>query len=193
MKLKKYWDVFLFSLKSQLNFSVDYLFSLVSFGIFIFIFNQLWEYVLAGKDVVGYGKAELIWYIIIAELITCSTPRIYRKISDKIKTGDVAVLLTKPISVIDYFFAENMTCFIKVGIYLIFGIFIGFILAGQIEMNIVNIILFMIALIIAIISQILLQLFIGVIAFFTEENHAFYLILQKIGFLLVFTPLEIYP
>lgn len=193
MKLKKYWEIFLFSLKSQINFSVDYLFSLVSFGIFIFIFNQLWEYVLAGKEVVGYSKEELIWYIIIAELITCSVPKIYKKISDKIKNGDIAILLTKPISMIDYFFVENITCFIKVGIYLIFGLFIGFVLAGQIEMSISNAILFIIALIVAIISQILLQLLIGVIAFFTEENHAFYLILQKIGFLLVFTPLEFYP
>ena len=54
MKLKKYWEVFLFSLKSQINFLPDYIFSLVSFGIFIFIFNNLWEYILAGKEIVGY-------------------------------------------------------------------------------------------------------------------------------------------
>lgn len=193
MKLKKYWEVFVFSLKSQVNFSVDYLFSLVSFGIFIFIFNNLWEYILAGKEVVGYSKAELIWYIIVAELITCSISKIYKKISDKIKNGDIAVLLTRPISMIDYFFVENLTCFVKVGIYMIFGIFIGLVLTGPIKISIVNILLFLITLIVAIISQILLQLLIGVIAFFTEENKAFYLILQKIGFLLVFTPIEFYP
>lgn len=193
MKLKKYWEVFLFSLKAQINFLADYLFSLVSFGMFIFIFNKLWEYILAGKSILGYTKAELIWYIIIGELITCSVPKIYRNISDKIKTGEIAVLLTKPISMIDYFFAENMTCFLKVGIYLIFGIIIGCFLAGPITMSVMQVILFFISLVIAILSQILMQLLVGVIAFFTEENKAFYMIFQKLGFLLVFTPLEFYP
>jgi len=193
MKLRKYWEVFLFSLKSQINFLADYLFSLVSFGIFIFIFNELWEYILGEKTVVGYTKAELIWYIIIGELITCSVPKIFRKISDKIKTGEIAVLLTKPISMIDYFFDENMTCFLKVGIYLIFGILIGCFLAGPLEISGIHIVLFVISLIVAMLSQNLLQLFVGVIAFFTEENKAFNMIFQKLGFLLVFTPLEFYP
>ena len=193
MKLKKYWEVFIFSLKSQINFWADYLFSLLSFGIFIFIFNHLWEYILAGKSVVGYTKSELIWYIIISELIVCSIPKIYKKISDKIKTGDIAVLLTKPISMIDYYFAENLTCFLKVGIYFIFGILIGWFWAGPIDINGIQISLFAVSLIIAMISQILLQLLVGVIAFFTEENKAFNLIFQKLSFLLVFTPLEFYP
>ena len=193
MKLKKYWEVFLFSLKSQINFLPDYIFSLVSFGIFIFIFNNLWEYILAGKEIVGYNKAELIWYIIIAELIVCSVPKFYKKISDKIKTGDIAVLLTKPISMIDYFFAENITCFLKVGIYFIFGILIGLFWAGPIAMSGFQFVIFLISLIVAILSQILIELFVGVLAFFTEENKAFHMIFQKISFLLVFTPLEFYP
>ena len=193
MRVKKYWEIFIFSLKAQINFFADYLFYLISFGIFIFIFNNLWEYILAGKTIVGYTKSELIWYIIISELITCSAPKFYKKISDKIKTGEIAILLTKPISMINYFLAENMTCFLRVGIYFVFGMLIGYWWAGPIHVTTIQILLFFISLIVAMVSQILLQLLVGVIAFFTEENRAFYMIFQKMEFLLVFTPLEFYP
>lgn len=193
MKLKKYWEVFLFSLKAQINFLPNYIFSLISFGIFIFIFNNLWEYLLVGKELVGFTKQELLWYIIVAELVTCSSPRFYNNIADMIKTGDIAVLLTKPIYLPYYFFAENVTTFIKVGIYLIFGILIGLFFAGSIEMTIVKVFLFAIALVFGILTNILIEIIIGLTAFYTEENKAVHLILQKLGFFLVFTPLEFYP
>ena len=102
-------------------------------------------------------------------------------------------MLTKPISMIDYFFAENMTCFLKVAIYFVFGILIGLFWAGPIAMSGIQIIIFLISLVVAILAQILLELLVGVFAFFTEENKAFHMIFQKISFLLVFTPLEFYP
>ena len=39
----------------------------------------------------------------------------------------------------------------------------------------------------------LLQIFIGIIAFYTEENKSFWMVVQKIAFFVVFTPLEFYP
>ena len=50
-----------------------------------------------------------------------------------------------------------------------------------------------IASIIGVFIGILIQTFVGLIAFFTEENSSFWLIIQKFTFFLVFTPLEFYP
>ena len=50
-----------------------------------------------------------------------------------------------------------------------------------------------IASIIGIITQILVQIFIGLLAFIMEETKGIWLIIQKLSFLLVFTPIEFYP
>ena len=56
-------------LASFLSWRESVLFSLISFTIHVFVFNELWDYILKGKDIVGYSKNELIWYIIIVVLI----------------------------------------------------------------------------------------------------------------------------
>ena len=68
--MRKYLEIFKYSVKTQLTFIVDFFVSLISFGIHIIVFNELWEYILQGKEIVGYTREELIWYIIIAEFIT---------------------------------------------------------------------------------------------------------------------------
>ena len=39
--MKKYLAIFKFNLKSEFNFKVDYLFSMLSFAVHIFVFNAL--------------------------------------------------------------------------------------------------------------------------------------------------------
>ena len=77
--------------------------SLFSFGIHIFVFNELWDYILQGKSIIGYTKEELIWYIIVAEFIIYSFETTYKKIATMVKQGDIASMLIKPIDVITYF------------------------------------------------------------------------------------------
>ena len=50
-----------------------------------------------------------------------------------------------------------------------------------------------ISLILSVFMNILIQLFLGLISFYTEENQSFYLIIQKIMFFAVFIPVEFYP
>ena len=108
--MRRYLAVFKFNLKSELNFKVDYFFSLLSFAVHIFVFNALWDYILQGKAIAGYSKNELIWYIIVGEFIMYSIGKNnYIKISDMIKNGDVANILTKPISFMKYVIAQEAT------------------------------------------------------------------------------------
>ena len=98
--MRKYIEIFKYSLKTKLAFIYNYLFSLFSFGIHVFVFNELWDYILKGKSIVGYTKTELIWYIIIAELVTYSAESTYKKIGSMVKQGDIANMLIKPIDII---------------------------------------------------------------------------------------------
>ena len=191
--MRKYLEIFKYSVKTQLTFIVDFFVSLISFGIHIIVFNELWEYILQGKEIVGYTREELIWYIIIAEFITYSTFKVYRKIGDMVKSGTIANMLIRPVDFVNYTIAENLSVYIKAFINMIFAIAIGLVLVGNINISISAVIFTLVAAIIGVFINILIQLFIGLIAFYTEENQSVYLIIQKLSFFLVFTPIEFYP
>ena len=191
--MKKYIEIFKYSLKMKMAFIADYLFSLLSYGIFILVFSQLWEYILQGKQVVGYSKAQLIWYIIVAEFVVLSSNHMYKRISDMVKNGEIANMLIKPIDFVTYIFADDMSVIIKAGINMIFGVLLGFILAGPIEITLLGVIITLIAASLSIVLGVLLQILVGLLAFYTEENRSFWLIIQKVAFLVVFTPIEFYP
>ena len=133
--MRKYIEIFKYSIKTQIKFIVDYIVSLFSFAIHIFIFNELWDYILQGKQVAGYTREELIWYIIIAEFITYSAFKIYKKIGEMVKNGTIANMLIRPVDFINYTIFENMSVYIKASVNLIFTIICGIILVGPIEIS----------------------------------------------------------
>ncbi|MDF2865316.1 MAG: ABC-type uncharacterized transport system permease component-like protein [Clostridia bacterium] len=191
--MRKYLEIFKFNLKTKINFKVNFIFSLFSFTIHILVFNTLWDFILKGKTILGYTKPELIWYIIIGEFITYTTSHNYRKISDMVKNGDIANMLTKPIDFVKYIFAEEASCIVNAVINLIFASILGSLMAGIINLSLVQIVMFILSTILAIILWISIQVFIGLLAFITEENEPFYLIISKAMLLLVLTPLEFFP
>lgn len=191
--MRKYIEIWKYSIKTKLTFLINYMASLFSFGIHIFVFNELWDYILQGKTIIGYSKEQLIWYIIVAEFIIYSCETTYKKIAQMVKQGDIANMLIKPVDVIGYFITEAMANIVRIIINAIFGVILGILFAGKISISPVTIFLFIIASAIGIFTEFLIQIFIGIMAFFTEENKSFWLVTQKIIFFLVFTPLEFYP
>lgn len=192
--MRKYFEVFKFNLKTKINFKAEYIFSLFSFTIHVFVFNELWDFILKDKIILGYSREDLIWYIIMGEfLYYILGSKSYKEISNMIKNGDVANMLTKPISFLKYIIAIEFTCIINVIINFIFAIILGIILAGTLNISISNLLLFSISIILAIILLILIQVMIGMLAFLTEENEAYRLVVFKAILLLILTPLEFFP
>ena len=191
--MRKYIEICKYSIKTKLTFIWNYLFSMFSFAIHVFVFNELWDYILQGKMIAGYTKSELIWYIIIAEFITYTNEKKYKQIADMVKQGDIANMLIKPVDIINYFLVEDTSLIIKGVVNFGFAMLLGFTLAGPINITVTSFILMLIASIIGIFIGALIQILIGIFAFFTEENNSIYLIVQKFTLLVVFTPLEFYP
>ena len=148
--MRKYLEIFKFNLKTELNFKVDYFFSLLSFAVHIFVFNALWDFILQDKAILGYTKNQLIWYIIVGEFIAYSIgKKNYLKVSDMIKNGDVANLLTKPVSFIKYIFAQEATSIINIVVNFLFGIVFGLIMAGSLELTFLQVLFFIVSIIIS--------------------------------------------
>lgn len=190
--MHKYYNIFIFNLKTELNFKIDYIASLFSFVVHILVFNYLWEFILGSKIAFEYSKNKLIWYVVVCELIAYTTSKSYRKISLMIKNGDVGAMLVKPINFLMYILSQECTSLVKLLFNGIFAIFFGILIAGRITITLSNATCFAISLVFSIFLQISIQIFIGTLAFITEENRAFYNIISKAMYLLLFTPIEFF-
>ena len=192
--MRKYFDVFKFNLKTELNFKVNYFFTLFAYLVHVFILRELWDYILKGKEINGFGRVELVWYITFGEFIMyCINKKNLEKVSVLIKSGNVANLLTKPVSILKYLFAEQCTSIVSVVINFIFALILGSTMVGMVKLTIIQVILFLISIVLSILILLLIQLFIGLLAFITEENDSFYLVIQKAMLIIVFTPVEFFP
>lgn len=192
--MRKYIEVFKFNLKTKLNFKVEYIFSLFSFTIHVFVFNELWDFILKDKVILEYSRCELIWYILIGEfLYYVLGSKNYKEISNMIKSGDVANMLTKPISFLKYIISIELTCIVNVVVNFGFAIFLGIFMAGKLKVCFIQVVLFAISLIFSLCLLILIQVMIGMLAFITEENEAYRLVIFKSILLLILTPLEFFP
>lgn len=124
--MRKYFEIFKYSIKTKINFIFDYLMSLCSFSIHVFVFSELWDYILQGKEnVAGYTKTELIWYIIIGEFILYTCNRTYKFIAEQVKSGQIANMLIKPVDFIKYMIADDLSVIVKGVINAICGITLG--------------------------------------------------------------------
>lgn len=192
MVARKYTQIFIYALKTRVKFIVDFLFSQSSFLIHIFVFNNLWDYILKDKNIIGYTRQELMWYIIIAEMVTYSVRTIYKRIGDMVKDGQLATMLIRPIGFIKYIFAEESSSIINLTLNVVFAIILGLAFVGPIDVSLFNILIVTISVLLGTVIWIAIQILIGLIAFYTEENRSIYLILQKFMFLVVFVPIEFY-
>lgn len=192
--MRKYFEIFKYSLKTKINFLFDYIVLLFSFAIHVFVFNELWDYILQGKEnIAGYTKPQLIWYIIIGEFIMYSCNKKYDYIAEQVKSGQIGNMLIRPIDFIKYTIAEDLSVLVRFIINTIFAVSLGIMFAGQIEITLASMIITIISIAISVLMGIYIQLIIGLLAFYTEENDSFWLVTQKLMLLLVFTPLEFYP
>ncbi len=73
--------------------------------IFLWIFLQLWRttYSAVGKTTLaGLTLPNTLWYLMLAEAIVLSTPRLSRTIGESVRDGSIAYLLNKPFNYLLY-------------------------------------------------------------------------------------------
>ena len=184
--MKKYFEIFKYSLKMNLTFIYDYVFSAISFAIHMIVFNCLWDFILKDGTMYGYDRPTLIWYIIIAEFITYGASRFYKKISDMVKDGTIANLLIKPMNFLVYVWFEQSADLVKVVVNAVTATILGFTMAGEIEITAVQMIFFVISCVLSFLISNAIQFIIGLIAFYIEETRSVFFVVQKLQFLLHF-------
>ena len=110
--MRKYIHIYKSELMSTLQYMLNILFRLINFILLIFIFMNLWNYIYDNPNelINGYSKSQMIWYVIITEIIWGATDgrRYCRRIADDVRGGNIAYMINKPYSYIGYAISSHL-------------------------------------------------------------------------------------
>lgn len=193
--LSKYYAFFYISLKKSLDNRTTHVGSCFFLLILLFIYNRLWE-VIGAQNNEQHLTTNFIWYLLLAEMIILSSPRVERTIEYDIRSGNMAYYINKPVSFFGMRFFESLAemtaSFIIMGI---FGGIIAYILTGNIPFNWADLPLIITMCYISSIINMLFFMSVGFCALWLENTKALAMALQRSAFIFggAIFPLSIYP
>ncbi len=195
---RKYWSIFVIQLINSLAYPGELIGRSLIIIPFMWIFAQLWRvtYAAAGSSVInGLTLQDTLWYLMMAETIELSRPRLGNTIADAVKDGSIAYVLNKPYDFLLYQLSTTLgeTVFRAV-MNALFGGLIVWLLMGP-PPNALGFLAVIPAILGSWILNFLISVLIGMAAFVTEDISAFVWIYQKLAFVLggLLIPLDFYP
>jgi ABC-2 type transport system permease protein len=211
----RYGSVFWTSARQQWVYRTELVARAIQMILFMGVFMALWStaFGVSGRaELEGYTLAQMVWYLAMTETVALSTSRIFIEISEKVKAGDLAYTLARPLSYPFFqvanslgnsaprFLLNLLTAAAVVGL----GMRQGPVLSPPASLGINSVegagslpglatFLGMAAL--ALLLDAFLAVLIGLLAFWLEEVTPVFWIYQKLLFTVggLFLPLEMFP
>jgi ABC-2 type transport system permease protein len=196
--MKKYIAIFNINLLNNLAYPAELVWRSLGILLFMYVFTALWRatYSASGQtSLAGLTLSNTIWYLMLAETIELSRPRLARKIAQAVKDGSIAYLLSKPYDFVLYQVSSSLgeTC-LNLGMNTLFGSALVWMLVGPPPPP-AGWLMGFAAVLGALAINILINVFIGLLAFVSEEIAPYEWIYQKLVFILggMLIPLDFYP
>lgn len=101
----KYLAIFRTQLVNSAAYPVELLLRSVSIVLFMLVFFGLWRAAYEGAgggSIAGLTLRDTLWYLVLAETIVLSKPRIAQAVAAQVKDGSIAYLLNKPYGFLGY-------------------------------------------------------------------------------------------
>lgn len=196
--LSKYLAVFKTQLSNRSAYAADLAAQSLTIIMFMWIFMQLWRttYGFSGQtQIAGFSLSDTLWYLMIAETIMLSKPRLSSSISATVKDGAIAYLLNKPYNYLLYQLSIGLgDALVQAGFNLLAGGITVWLLVGP-PPGWQSWPLTLIAMGLAWLIDFCINALIGMAAFITEDVSAFEWIYSKFLLLLggVLIPLNFFP
>ena len=198
--MKKYLFIYKSELMSNLHYVFNLLAGFVSSFLMLFIFFNLWTYIYTDPNelINGYNMNQMIWYVIIAEIIymSLSGRSVCRNISNDVRSGNIAYNINKPYDYILYSLSNHLGRITVRGIiYLVLGFATGLIFMGSMPSHsILSFIAVIFSMILAMVISMLFLIAIGLLAFFIEDSNPYYWLYSKFVLVLgTIFPIEYFP
>jgi ABC-2 type transport system permease protein len=197
-RVQKYWAIFKTQLLNSLAYPGDLASRSLAIVLFMWIFAQLWRatYRSVGQEVIaGLTLRETLWYLMLAETIMLSKPRLSSTIAEAVKDGSVAYLLNKPYNFLLYQVSVGLGDSVMNLVFnaLAGGVVVWLMVGPPPDPRGWPLVL--VAVIAAWLIDFCIAAMIGLTAFVTEEVSAFEWIYQKVVFILggMLIPLDFFP
>ncbi len=195
--LRKYTTAGLVSLQNRMAYPAAFAGSLLTYGLFVFVFSRIWAAIYSGRaELAGYDRVMMVWYFIVAEIPAFGFGRFYYSLAEDMKSGQVAYLLTRPYGFTAYHFSQALGPALADCLVLALeGSLLGLLLGGPLPLTSVpQGAALVLSLLLAGCLQFFLQFSIAMTAFWIEENAAIFWIYQKLALVAgTFLPLEFLP
>jgi len=196
--MQKYLAIFRVTLLNSLAYPAELLGRSLMILPFMWIFHQLWQVTFAAsgqESINGLTVASTLWYLLLAETIELSRPRLANTIADAVKDGSVAYLLTKPYDFLLYHYSSAMSETILKGIFnALIGGSLVWLLVGA-PPNPLGWLPVALTVFGAWTLNFCIAALLGLSAFLVEDISAFQWIYQKLAFIFggLLIPLDFYP
>lgn len=193
----KYMTAAAVSLKNAYAYRAGSFFGVLMYALFIFVLFSVWKAVYKGGEIEGFSLTQMVWYVCFTEFIVfgCRTG-VFNQLNEEVKNGDIAYQLNKPYNYVFYKFANALgETAINAAVFLAAALALGTLFAGPLT----TFRLWMLppvalSMALGLVLNFFTMTALGLTAFTVEENTAFYLIWQKLVFMLgMFLPLEFLP
>lgn len=198
--MRKYAVIYRSVLMENLQYAANIAMGFISYFIMIFVFINLWDYMYAapGDLIAGYTKEQMIWYVMITEMIWfgARSSTIRQQVSADIRGGNIAYLVNKPYSYPLYILAKCTGEWnVQLPMYAVLTVGIGVTMVGRIpEFHVFTLLLTIPCIVLGMTINAVFKLCISMISFWIEDANPFQWLYDKL-ILVVGTifPVEIFP
>lgn len=198
--MRRYLVIYRSVLMENLQYALNAAMGFITYFVIIFVMIRLWSdiYGAPGSLIAGYSKEQMIWYVMITEVIWFSahTNTVTRQVTSDIKGGNIACLINKPYHYTLYILTKYTGEWsIRLPIYGVLSAVMGIIMVGRLpEFRLLTFLAAIPSVVLGITIHGVFKLCISLISFWIEDSNPFQWLYDKL-ILVVGTlfPLEIFP
>ena len=198
--MKKYLYVMKTTFNDSIQYASNILFRIGGFVVTLLVLISLWSFIYKDSDALinGYSFSQMIWYLLLAEMITygAGSKVATEEVKNNIKSGNIAYQINKPYHYVLFVICKYLAdTFIRFILFTIIATILGLIFAGSIEgFNIYTLLSMIVVFFFGLLITGLMRILISLLAFWVEDSKPFQNIYSKLVLIFgVLFPIGMFP
>lgn len=198
--MRKYIVIYRSVVMENMQYMANIAMGFVSYFVLNYVFMNLWNYMYgtSGELIAGYGKEQMIWYVMITEMIWFGArPAVVaRQATIDIRGGNIAYMVNKPYYYPFYILAKYTGEWnVQLPMYAALAVVMGTTMVGKLPgFHVTAVPAIILCVVLGITINAVFKLCIGLFSFWIEDTHPFQWLYDKLILVVgVIFPIEIFP